>query len=62
MSMQRVWIILQETADGPFYKVDVVGVYTDLGVAESVLVKCNKRYRQTYYIQDVILNEDSVGK
>jgi hypothetical protein len=61
MSMQRVWIILQETADGPFYKVDVVGVYTDLGVAESVLVKCNKRYRQTYYIQDVVLDADHVG-
>jgi hypothetical protein len=62
MSMQRAWIILQETADGPFYKVDVVGVYTDLSVAESVLVKCNKRYKQTYYIQDVILNENNVGK
>jgi hypothetical protein len=62
MQKVRAWIILQETADGPFYKVDVVGVYTDLDVAESVLVKCNKHYRQTYYIQDVILNEDNVGK
>ena len=61
MSMQRVWIILQETADGPFCKVDVVGVYTDLDVAESVLVKCNKRYKQTYYIQDVVLDADHVG-
>jgi hypothetical protein len=62
MSMQRVWIVLQKNDNGFADNVDVVGVYSSPTRAEAVLAKCQELYDQFYYIQDVLLDGDFVGK
>ncbi len=62
MSMQRVWIVLQRNYEGSADKADVVGVYSSPTRAEKVLAKCQALYEQFYYIEDVLLDGDFVGK
>jgi hypothetical protein len=62
MSMQRVWVVLQRNDNDFPDSVDVVGVYSSPTRAEEVLAKCKALYEQFYYIQDVLLDGDFVGK
>jgi hypothetical protein len=57
--MKRVYVVLQQNDDG---STNVVGVYTDDAVAQSVLAKCQSLYDQYYYIEDVVLDVDNIGK
>jgi hypothetical protein len=57
--MKRVYVVLQQNDDA---STNVVGVYTDDAVAKKVRERCMLLYRQYYYIEDVVLDEDNVGK
>jgi hypothetical protein len=57
--MKRVYVVLQQNDD---LSTNVVGVYTDDAAASKVRVKCMLLYNQYYYIEDVVLDEDNVGK
>ena len=57
--MKRVYVVLQQNNDG---STNVVGVYTDDAVAKKVRERCVILYRQYYYIEDVVLDVDNVGK
>jgi hypothetical protein len=57
--MKRVYVVLQQNDDA---STNVVGVYTDDAVAEKVREKCMLLYSQYYYIEDVVLDVDNVGK
>jgi hypothetical protein len=57
--MNRVYVVLQQNDDG---STNVVGVYTNDEVAENVRAKCEALYDQYYYIEDVVLDLDNVGK
>lgn len=61
MSMQRVWVVLQNNQDRFIDGTDVVGVYTDPETAEKVRAKCMEIYTQYYYVQDVVLDADYAG-
>jgi|688.fasta_scaffold2416908_2 hypothetical protein len=57
--MNRVYVVLQENGDG---STNVVGVYNDDLIAQNVREKCAALYPQYYYVEDVVLNADYVGK
>jgi hypothetical protein len=57
--MNRVYVVLQQNDDG---STNVVGVYTNDEVAENVRAKCEALYDQYYYIEDIVLDVDNVGK
>jgi hypothetical protein len=57
--MNRVYVVLQQNDD---MSTNVVGVYTDDAVAKKVRERCMLLYRQYYYIEDVVLDVDNVGK
>ena len=57
--MKRVYVVLQQNDDG---STNVVGVYTDDAAANKVRERCMLLYRQYYYIEDVVLDEDNTGK
>jgi hypothetical protein len=58
-NMNRDYVVLQQNDDA---STNVVGVYTDDAVAEKVREKCMLLYNQYYYIEDVVLDVDNVGK
>jgi hypothetical protein len=62
MSMQRVWVVLQNNQDGFLDSTDVVGVYSSPTQAEKVRAKCMELYTQYYYVQDVLLDADHINK